>query len=108
MVEHDYMKVISVLAKSFKASREPDVVASHEGHDIFEVAFHSIEGDIKYKVYYFGKHNMDIIIGKGVFKSIKFEKWLSNVEYDLEQAFHKNVKLESQTGITDYRIKLTM
>ena len=105
----DYMKVIDIVSKLFQADRKVDLKASHEKKiDIFEIQAKCHDGrKLAYHIH-LKPHEMDVIIPKKSFESKKFSKWISQFEYEMEQTFFRNVKIDVHEEAIDYRIVIIM
>ncbi|HDP80245.1 MAG TPA: hypothetical protein ENN21_05315 [Spirochaetes bacterium] len=105
MAPVDYMKVIDIISKTFNADKTVDLEASHDKVDIFDVtATLSSGAKLKYRIL-MHNYELDIVIPIRAFGDMKFSKWLSLFEYELEQSFMRNIKIETQEGPGEYRIR---
>ena len=102
----DYMKIIDIISKSFDADRNVDLTAKHEKIDIFNVVMtlHA-GGTVAYRIN-LHKYELEVIIEKKYFVAKKFKRWLSNFEYDLEQEFKTNVKVNHEEDVMTHHVKL--
>ena len=103
------MKVIDIISKTFEAHKEVDLKASHDRQDKidkFDITMRLVKGgEIHYRVF-MQKHELDIILDKKYFESMKFKKWISVFEYELEQTMLMNIRLSVSEDPTDYTVKI--
>ncbi len=103
----DYMKVVDIISRIFNAKKTVDLKATHEKVDIFDISTTSLDGKpIAYRILLNG-FTMEIILPKDLFNTIRFEKWQSMFEYEMEQAFLSNIRLEVRDQAGDYHIITT-
>lgn len=105
----DYMKVIDIVGKLFGANKKAELTAHHNKEtDIFDVKTSCADGkELSYRIL-LQQYNMAIIIEKKYFKSVKFHKWISRFEYEMEQTFYKNIKIDTTEEAINYKIKITI
>ena len=104
----DYMKVIDIVSKLFGASKNAELTAHHEKEvDIFDITTTCAdERELSYRIL-LQQYKMAIIIEKKYFQSVKFHKWLSRFEYEMEQTFYKNIKIDTTEEAINYTINIT-
>ncbi|MGV7930276.1 MAG: hypothetical protein AB2L13_15475 [Spirochaetota bacterium] len=105
MAAVDYMKAIACITKAFDGKRDVEIKATHKTIDIFEVTMQLPGGEVSYQLQS-GGHSLDLVIDRGHFESIKFERWISRLEFELEQALLSNVRLEVKESSSDYIITI--
>lgn len=105
----EYQKVIDVMAESFSAVRP---VEKNYGHDeanktdMVEVVMKTVGGErIVCRVYLHTKW-LQLVFEKKQIPEKSFEKFVARFEYDLEQAFLRNIHLERDDSPVEYRIKI--
>lgn len=105
----DYMKVIDMVSKLFGANEKAELTAHHDKEtDIFDVKTICADGrELSYRIL-LQKYNMAIIIEKKYFQSVKFRKWISRFEYEMEQTFYKNIKIDTTEEAINYTINITV
>lgn len=105
----DYMKVIDIISKLFEADRKVDLTATHDKIDIFDIVTHCYDGTkVPYRML-LQKYELDVIIKKEDFPGdMKFSKFVSRFEYEMEQEFLTNVQIESEEEAVKYKVKITM
>ncbi len=104
----DYMKVIDIISILFGADKKVELKAHHDREtDIFDIKTIRADGtELSYRIL-LQQHNMVLIIEKQYFKSVKFHKWISRFEYEMEQTFYKNIKIDINEEAIDYRVNIT-
>jgi len=105
MSKIDYMKVIDIISKVFNVDTNFELNASHEKVDIFEIKMQSNDGEINYKILLY-EYYLEIIFKKTIFENRNYSKWVNDFEYELEQTFFINVKLEKNDNPSKYILKI--
>jgi hypothetical protein len=104
-LDHEnYRKVIQIVAESLDSSEDLTIDAAHDKVDIFDVSFTTVQGEQKQFRILRKKYELDVIIKKEYFPEKKFDKWLSNFEYELEQTFLTNIKVDVDENPVNYDI----
>lgn len=105
----DYMKIIDIISKLLEANRQVDLTATHDKIDIFDVITHCYDGtDVPYRIL-LRKYDMDVIFKIDDFPAnMKFSKFVSRFEYEMEQTFLTNVHIESEEESIKYKVKISM
>ncbi len=91
----DYMKVIDCAVMLFNADPSFDLKARHEKTDIFDITM-TIPGEKtrSFRCTVSG-NDIKLIMPLSLFDSNEdFRKWLSKFEYELEQTFFMNIRLD--------------
>jgi hypothetical protein len=104
----DYMKVIDIISMLFGGDKKADLTAHHEKEtDIFDIKNTCADKtELSYRIL-LQHHNMVLLIEKQYFKSVKFPEWISRFEYEMEQTFYRNIKIDINEEATNYRINIT-
>lgn len=106
MATIDYMKVIDLISQLFNAEKV-DYSSSHSKFDIFDIVL-TLKNNIERKCrLYLDKSYLEIIFNKGYLSEKEFDKWISKFEFQLEQIFLRNIKIETHSESENYRIKIT-
>lgn len=100
----DYMKIIDVLERLFGAQAKSTLNAMHKTFDVFDVTV-SLAGNrtVTYRMF-IKQFSAEILIDKSALASFKLERWLSNLEFELEQSLLVNVKLDTHDEKGNYRL----
>ncbi len=102
----DYMKVIDIISMLFETAQKPEVSAIHDKVDYFDVNLTlPNESLLTYKLV-LHKNELEIILARKYFSEKSFEKWVSRLEYELEQLFMRNIRLEIRDETINYNIKI--
>ena len=105
MAPVDYMKAIACITTAFDGKRDVEIKAAHKTIDIFEVTMQLSMGEVSYELQSNGR-TLDLVIGRKHFESIRFERWISKLEFELEQTFLSNIRLEVKETATEYVITI--
>ncbi len=105
----EYHKVIDVLADSFSAAKPVEKNYRHDESnkmDMVEVAMKTA-GDqrIVCRVYLSTKE-LQLVFDKNHISEKNFEKFIARFEYDLEQAFLRNIHIERADTPNEYHLKI--
>ncbi|MCP4131656.1 MAG: hypothetical protein GY754_11820 [bacterium] len=105
----DYMKVLDIITRTFGADRDVDLKASHEKFDIFDIVMFCSDGrKVPFKMVLNKQFQLDIFFKKIHFESEKeYAKWLSRFEYELEQTFFVNIRIDQADDLQEYHIKVS-
>lgn len=104
----DYRKVIIAVAKTLNASRDVTIDASHSRADIFDVTTAGEGGaPVKYRLEKLDAFMM-LTIGHDIVPDPAFKRWIANFEYELEQTFLTNIRLETTRESSHYRVKINL
>lgn len=102
----DYMKIIKTIALLFGVEDKFDMEARHENADIFDIRLTTTGGRlITYQVIHLPNEAV-IVFLKQDFSEAEFAKFLSKLEYELEQVFFRNIRIEIMDRTKEYRIKI--
>lgn len=105
MAPVDYMKAIACITKAFDGKRDVEIKAAHRTIDIFEVSMQMDGGTISYTLRS-GDRTLELVIARRHFESIKFDRWVARLEFELEQSLLANIRLEVKESSTDYAITI--
>ncbi|MBP7602685.1 MAG: hypothetical protein KBA15_02060 [Spirochaetes bacterium] len=106
MAPVDYMKAIACVTKAFDGKRDVEIKAAHKTIDIFEVSMQMDGGTVSYTLRS-GERALDLVIARKHFDSIKFDRWVARLEFELEQALLANIRLEVKESSADYTITIS-
>jgi hypothetical protein len=107
MITRDYMKVIDIVSKAFDADKDVKLTASHDTIDIFDIKTTRHDGEIISYRLLLRKDELELVLAKPLFVDMKFDKFISRFEYEMEQAFLTNIHLETSDDSRDYHVKIT-
>lgn len=107
MPEFDYMKIIDIIARLMNASVNPVLTAPGEKITVIDVATAYQNGSpLTYRLI-MDKFILEIIIARQHFTGRDPEKWKTSFEYELEQTFFRNIKVEMSPENDNFRIKIS-
>ena len=105
MAAVDYMKAIACITKAFDGKRDVEIKAAHKTIDIFEVRMQLPGGEVSYELQSNGR-TLDLVIDRKHFESIRFDRWIAKLEFELEQTLLSNIRLETKESPSDYVITI--
>ncbi len=100
----DYMKVLDIAATTMEISAHIEVKAIDL--KIFKASFPRDDGSIAEIIIRVGDFDLELSLNKTALSKKEFQKWLGKFEFDLEQAFLKNIHLESSETKLEYKINI--
>src|SRR4030043_1235152 len=101
----DYMKVIKVLSKTLKMEKY-DVHFPEESTNKLIVTMTGEEKEQKtFKLTVQG-HAIELAFNKHYFSDRDFNRWCASFEYELEQAFVKNINVHVNIDVLNYTVKI--
>ncbi len=107
----DYMKVADLVSKTFGADKNLQSEGMHDKLDkIDKINFVMTlpSGiDIPFRFFLYA-NSIDMVIEKKYFETVKFEKWLSSFEFELEQQMLKNIKVNVSRDHREYKIRISI
>jgi hypothetical protein len=106
----EYHKIIDVMAESLAAVRPVEKNYGHDDankSDMVEVVMNTVSGERIVCRVYLSTKVLQLVFNRNQFTEKKYEKFLSRFEYDLEQAFLRNIHLERDDTPSEYRLKMT-
>ncbi len=106
MPEFDYRKVVSIIARTLNVESDISLVPSRENINLFDVSFADKSGEKVECRIRNDKFKLEVKIRKSYFNEKKFQRWIRDFEYELEQAFLSNIKVSVEHDSADYRITL--
>ena len=102
----DYLKVIDLMARTLKLDQHVDVSNPEKEFNIFAVEMKGINEDVKHCKLVVRDFDMDLIFKKIYFTESEFEKFTSKFEYDLEQTFFKNIEMDFDEDVVNYKVTI--
>ncbi len=105
MVRFDYTKMIKAFAKSFSPDSEFSLSYPEHSLSVLNVAVNGSVGAIECRAM-LAPYAAEIVIGKSFIPDDNLERWINRLEFELEQAFLKNMKVETEDLKDSYRIKI--
>ncbi len=106
MANIDYMKVIDLITKMFSARGDIELKASHDKVDIFDFTLNLKDGTALQCRVYHDQHSLEVVFDKDHLTDSEYQKWLSKFEYELEQEFLRNIKIEADGDAYKHRTKI--
>ena len=107
--EHqNYRRVIDVITKTFNANRSVDIAALHDRDDIFDVTMTMPDGGAKKFRVVQRPYELEVVFGRDFFTQDKMERWLGSFEFELEQTFLVNVKVDVKSDAEKHIVKITL
>ncbi len=106
MTTIDYMKVIDTISDTLGAVSARTMDAVHDKIDRFDCTVPLSATDSVQFSLYLHKYYLLFTMKKVEMSERDFEKWLSRFEYQLEQQFVRNIRLEKKESVTEYRIEI--
>ena len=106
MSKIDYLKVIDLMARTLKLDQHVDVANPDKEFNVFAVEMKGINEDIKQCRLVVRDFDMDLVFKKIYFTEQEFEKFISRFEYDLEQTFFKNIEMDVDEDVVNYKVKI--
>lgn len=103
----DYMKVIGVLAKTLKMETT-DLHYRDQSIDRIEVTMAAQNKPGKKFSLTVSDFFLEIVFPSSYMNEREFNRWRSTFEYELEQAFVKNVVMEFKLEGSSYHVKVTV
>ena len=103
----DYMKVIGVLSKTLKMETT-DLHYRDQSIDRIEVTMAGQSGAGKKFSLTISDFFLEIVFPADYMNDRDFGRWRSAFEYELEQAFLKNIVLESRREASSYHVKVSV
>ncbi len=103
----DYMKVIGVLAKTLKMETT-DLHYRDQSIDRIEVTMAAQNKPGKKFSLTVSDFFLEIVFPSSYMNEREFTRWRSSFEYELEQAFVKNVVMEFKVEGASYHVKVTV
>ena len=108
MPEFDYHKVVSIIARTLNVESDISLVPVKGNLNLFDVSFSDKNGQKVECRIINDKFKLEVKIRKSYFDEKKFQRWIRDFEYELEQAFLSNIKVSvDQDEAADYRITLS-
>jgi hypothetical protein len=105
----EYRKIIDVMAVSLEAGKSVELNYAHDADrkfDYIDVAMTTAGNEkIECRVY-LRQTFLDMVFNKKFFTPAKYQKFLSRFEYELEQSFGRNIRLENSAETLEYKIKV--
>lgn len=105
----EYRKIIDVMAGSLEAGNAVELNYAHDAErkfDLIDVKMTTAGNEkIECRVYLRQKF-LEMVFNKKFFTPAKYQKFLSRFEYDLEQSFGRNIRLDSDEGTLEYKLKI--
>lgn len=93
MTTIDYMKIIDIISDIFSANHQVELKTTDGKIQTFEVETKMSDGSLlRYKMD-LQKYDVSVYINKNYFIAKDIKKIISSMEYNLEQEFGKNVKM---------------
>jgi hypothetical protein len=105
MVKIDYMKVIGVLSKTLKMETI-DIKFIDKSVDKLEITMGGPAKQEKKIHLAMSDYTLNISFPKDYLLSKEFDRWCSTFEYELEQAFLRNVSTQVDKDISNHIIKV--
>ncbi len=99
----DYMKVIDIIAKTFDVAKTYELNAHHDKVDIFDVTMEGKDITRNCRIY-MRKYELQIEFNRDYYDMRGFNKWLGKFEYELEQEFLRNIKLDVDHDSAVYKV----
>jgi hypothetical protein len=107
MSKIDYRKVIELMAKSLKYEKKVETTNPEKEINIFEVEFTSINDSIKICRITVNEYDLEIGFPKKYFTDHReYDKWINAFEYELEQSFFKNIKIDLGDDLMNHKIRV--
>ncbi len=106
MKEYDYNKVLKIFAKVTGKNRKMEFETQSERTDIFTVIFSDDQEKNMRCSVILNKYNMDISIPIQDIDEKKYKKLLTDFEYEMEQAYLRNIELEISEDEKSHHIKI--
>jgi hypothetical protein len=106
MAKIDYMKVIGVLSKTLKMETI-DVKFIDKSVDKLEITMGGPAKQEKKFQLAMSDYTLNISFPKDYLSSKEFDRWCSTFEYELEQAFLRNVSTQVDRDISNHILKVT-
>lgn len=100
------MKVIDIISRLFGSEKGPEITGFHEKTDNLDVRLPLAGGEISLRLT-LEKYDIVILITRKGFPAPDFGKWVSRFEYELEQTFFSNIRVEVHTEGENYRIRIS-
>ncbi len=101
----DYMKIFDAAASSLNASAHINVEALDLNKYSAEISLQNA-AVIKFTAV-LDEYSLELFCTKDSLKYKDYARFLSRFEYNLEQMFLKNVRIESHETTKDYKIKIS-
>ncbi|HSV97623.1 MAG TPA: hypothetical protein VLM75_11925 [Spirochaetota bacterium] len=105
MAPIDHMKVVACVTRAFNGEQDIEIKASHKKVNIYDVTVPTGGKAVSYELQVNGR-DIEMTIARKHFKLVKFDRWLSRLEFELEQAFLANIRLEVKDSSPDYTISI--
>ena len=106
MSKIDYLKVIDLMARTLKLDQHVDVSNPGEEFNIFSVTMTGINIESKECKIVVNEFDMDVFFKKTYFTEHDFDKFTSRFEYELEQTFFKNIEMDFDEDVVNYKMKI--
>ncbi len=105
MSEFDYMKVLELVAQRFAIEGQMDFKSTSKPN-FFEIGFTSKSGEVRAVQVFLAKYQMTVVFSLDYLSRREMDEWIVTFEYQLEQIFMTNIKLDVQQDDSNYRIKI--
>jgi len=104
----NYRRVIDVITKLFNASRSVDIAALHDRDDIFDVTMTLPDGGTKKFRVVQRPYELEVVFDRDFLARDKMERWLGSFEFELEQTFLVNVKVDVKSDSEKHIVKIAL
>lgn len=106
MANIDHKKIFDAAASALEASANVNIEA--KDLNAFSAGITMENGSVIIFSAITGEYSMDLSLAKQSLNRREYTKFISRFEYNLEQKFYKNIRIEQQETSKDYKIKISL
>ncbi len=100
----DYMKVLDIAAFTLETASHIEVNALDL--KLFNASLSREDGSLIEILMRVNEYDLELTLNKKVLNRKDFRKWLTKLEYQLEQNFFKNISIEQTESKNEYKIRV--
>ncbi|HNR87136.1 MAG TPA: hypothetical protein PKM65_02210 [Spirochaetota bacterium] len=105
---NDYYKIAEAVARVLGAEDKPAITPDGMKNTVFTIAFRTKAGADMTARLTGDRFTWRITMPRNMFAAMPFERFISKLEYELEQVFMRNIKIAAIDEVSGYQITLTL
>jgi len=106
MAQFEYPKALELLAKKLKCGPALEYKSSGGKATTFAVVMDYPRGEARTCRVVLEQYSMRVAFPRTYIPAADFDRWLTDLEFDLEQLFLTDIKVAAERSDTDYQLTL--